>query len=182
MKSLLPAALAALFMTPAQAQDTTDFTGPYVGLSVNRAQPDAFHPFSFEAANGLAISAGYLFDVGDVLLGGELSYHRNTYVGTNQLTAFTFDGTVTHQAVGLRVGYPHGRVMPYLSARVGQGTDRFDTGSSDLSTRAVAIGAEYAVTDNLFTQLSLERTIVDYCNSDTYLRSNVIALGGGYRF
>ena len=184
MKSLLPAALAALLMTPAYAQDTADFSGAYVGLSANWTDTKSSDSASDidVSSNGGTLTAGYLFDVGNALLGGEISYRRNSYSGTDVTTATAISGTATSRAVGLRVGYPIGRTMPYMAARIGRGTDDFDTGSLDFDTREFAIGAEYAVTDNLFTNVSVERVIFEYRDTDLNLRSNVLTLGLNYRF
>lgn len=184
MKSLLPAALAALLMTPVYAQDATDFSGAYVGLSVNRTDSSSFDSASDidASSNGAALTAGYLFDMGGVLLGGEISYRRNSYSGTDRTTATAISGTATSTAFGLRLGYPVGRTMPYMAARIGRGTDDFGTGSLDFDTREFAIGAEYALTENVFTHLSFERVIFDYRDTDLNLRNNAVSLGINYRF
>ncbi|WP_158598942.1 outer membrane protein [Rhodophyticola porphyridii] len=185
MKSLLSAAMLALLALPANAQDgDVDFSGAYLGLNVNRSSSDSFDSASVVSAtsNGLAISAGYLFDAGDFVVGGDLTYRRSNYSGTNVTTATALDGTITGAAVGLRVGYPMGRIMPYFGARVGRGTDDFGTGSFDFNSREITVGAEFALTESVFTNLSVERIRLDYRGTDLNLRSNVVALGLSYRF
>lgn len=75
-----------------------------------------------------------------------------------------------------------GRVMPFVGARVGQGTDTFATGSLDLRSSELSLGAEYALTDTVSTTFSFEQTSLNYVNSSLTVTSNHIGLGLAYRF
>ncbi|MBO6922945.1 MAG: outer membrane beta-barrel protein [Roseicyclus sp.] len=185
MKSLLPAVIASLLFTPAHAQDRDiDFSGAYLGFSVARASSDSFDSASVVTAtsNGLALSAGYLFDVGDFALGGDVIYRRSNYTGTNVTTATALDGTITGAAVGVRIGYPMGRIMPYFGARVGRGTDDFGTGSLDFDSREITIGADFALTESVFTNIPIERVRFDYRSTDLNIETDSIGFGLNYRF
>jgi len=115
-KLLATAAVAALFATPAVAgtlvdpvvepapvmpvyEPETDWSGFYAGVG---------GMFGIVGPNqdfGIGAQVGYLHDMGDVVLGGELSYN---YV-------FTPAG---HHVVGLDalLGYDAGMVMPFVTA------------------------------------------------------------------
>lgn len=185
MKPILPAALLALTITPAFAQDTTfDFSGAYVGFSLGKQNSDSFNSANVvnTSSNSVGLEAGYLFDLGGVLVGGDLSYRRFNYTGTNVTTATALNGTITGSAVGVKVGYPIGQIMPYLGARVGRGTDDTGAGTLDFSSQEIAIGAEYALTDTISTSISLEQLTLDYQTVNLNVRSRSVSVGINYRF
>ncbi len=184
MKSFLSAAAIVLLLSPAYAQEPVDFSGAYVGANLNRTDSSSFSSASDidASSDGFSVTAGYLFDAGAVMIGGDLTYRRNEYSGTNITTSTAISGTATSTALGVRLGYPMGRTMPFVGARVGRGTDDFGTGSFDFDTRELVIGAEFALTEQVFTHVTFEHAVFDYRGTNLSLRNNGIALGLLYRF
>lgn len=185
MKSLTFAAALSLLCLPAFAQDGSPrFDGAYLSLGVARSISNTSNAVNAATSqsSGSSLIAGYGFDLGGLIVSGELAHRRSTYSGTIVATGVPFDGTITGNSVGVKIGYPIGRVMPFIGARIGQGTDVSAVGSLDLRSSELTLGAEYALTDTVSTTLSVERTNLNYTNSPLTVTSNSVGLGLTYRF
>ncbi len=185
MKTTILSAAIALLALPAFAQDPSpDFSGAYVSLNFSRSNSSSSNAVNAATSKSSdpSLTLGYGFDLGGLVVGGELVHRRSNYSGTIVATGAAFDGTITGNSLGVKLGYPVGRAMPFISARVGQGTDKFATGSMDLRSSELTLGAEYALTDRISTIVSYEHITLNYDNSPLTVTSNHIGLGLAYRF
>lgn len=169
MKKTLPilstVALATLFTAPAFAGGPTepvidpapapvatyapvatggDWTGFYAGGSLGYADVTGSTTLGDEV-NGLTygVHAGYLQDLGNIVLGGELELSGADI--TDDVSGLSVDSVARAKA---RVGYDAGQFMPYLTAGVAQLTtsgaiDDKDTGYFG------GVGLDYQLSDQL---------------------------------
>lgn len=185
MKSLPYAAALSLLCLPAFAQDTIPrFDGAYLSLGVARSISTSANSVNAATSqsSGPSLIAGYGFDLGNLIVRGELAHRRSAYSGTIVATGAPFSGTITGNSVGVKLGYPMGRMMPFIGARFGQGMDVSAVGSFDLRSSVVSLGAEYALTDTVSTTFTVERTSLNYVNSPLTVTSNSVGFGLAYRF
>lgn len=130
-------------VAPAPMMSGSDWTGFYAGGQVGYGKLDsAGLP---EDPDGLTYGAhaGYLFDMGSWVLGGELDIDGTDIEDT---TAGVAVDAITRAK--LRVGYDAGNWLPYVTAGVAQarvsgGLDATDTGGF------AGLGAEYRVSDSV---------------------------------
>jgi outer membrane immunogenic protein len=132
-----------------------DWSGPYVGLSYGKTSADITfntgNAFDFEDGDVLGLHAGYLFQRGSLVYGGEIAFGSvsDTYIGGPDCCEIT-------QALDIkgRVGYAADRALFYGIL----GYSRFEyveyTGgivSIDIDHDGLSygVGAEYAVTERL---------------------------------
>jgi opacity protein-like surface antigen len=136
MKILATAAAVALLATPTLAGD---WTGAYVGGQVGwlDVEPDGFDS-SDDTAYGL--HAGYDYDFGNWVVGGELEYDWTDLAVAGG--AANVDSVVRAK---LKVGYDFGRTMAYAVA----GAAEVDTTLGSETGGVYGIGLAVAVTDNL---------------------------------
>ena len=127
-----PAVVAAVPMSVA-----SDWTGFYVGGGIGLGEVTAGAADPLDTTN-YNIHAGYMYDMGSVVLGGEIEYERLDFddVGDD------FDASVLR--LKGRVGYDAGAFLPYLTVggarlTIEDGSDVKDNGYF------YGIGAEYAI-------------------------------------
>lgn len=124
-----------------------DWTGFYAGGSLGYAGvDDAANTFSnsFEGMT-YGIHAGYDYDFGTFVVGGEL-----------ELSGFDVTDTVTATSVDsvtrlkLRAGYDAGQFLPYVTAGVAQlNTSGAPLGDVDDTGSFYGVGMDYKMTDNI---------------------------------
>ena len=202
MKSFLPVVVFTAFVTPAAAQDTDfDFSGFHFSLSASRpitssgtsgVDFDFDFDFDVDTDGSQAITAAYLFNMGDFVVGPDLTLRRGGYSSRWRISDSEFDidnldfsrsGTTLSAALGVRAGYPVGRVMPFVSARIGRGTDDVDSGGSfDFDTREWGIGAEVVLRESISLLASYDRATFDFRELDFEIDSDAFSIGIGYRF
>lgn len=97
-------------VTPVTVVSTSDWTGPYVGLrgavystDLKLAGTPAAAAFD-DTIYSAGVQAGYLYDMGDLVVGGEISYDHIFEPDTNHL--FNADAII---------GFDGGNIMPFLS-------------------------------------------------------------------
>lgn len=140
--------LAEPVMTPApvapvpvvMVAPSNDWSGFYLGGSAGQATLSSDGEDDIDASN-YGLHAGYMRDLGSIVVGGELDYSRLDLDGTSS----TYDVAVTR--LKGRVGYDAGAFLPYVTAggayaSVNDDSDVNDTGYF------YGIGAEYAINDN----------------------------------
>ena len=114
-------------------------------------------------------------------MGGDITLRHSDYSYT--LNGFSLSSTTARStALGLRAGYPIGRVMPFVSARIGQGTYDANEGSLDIDTREWGIGAEVALIESVSLLASYDRTTSERRDFDAEADSDAFSIGIGYRF
>lgn len=126
-----------------------DWSGPYVGLSYGRTSGDMTYSniaavYQFENGNTPSIYAGYLWQRGYLVYGGELAYSRG-----NDATVVGFPSENLEGMIDLkgRVGYAMNRGLVYGVLGFTQ-VDYFEgsEGSQDTSGLAYGLGVDFAVT------------------------------------
>ncbi|WP_235820184.1 outer membrane protein [Phaeovulum veldkampii] len=151
-----------------------DWSGFYGGLSLGRALSGdwnffdydaggSFYPAPFGISSGgiYGVFAGYNFQSGNWVYGGELAYTKadlslETYVGgTAEFTDF-FD-------IKARLGYSFDRFMPY--GTIGYMNGNLDNtgvfGFSDIEGQVYGVGVEYKISDRVFAGLEYLRRDID---------------------
>lgn len=121
----------------APTYEDISWTGAYAGLQYGQGDLDA----SFGGASGsidgdgFGVHFGYLQDMGQFVLGGELSYDRVSLDDVNG------DGDLIR--LRGRAGYDLGKFMPYITVGMARLSDDGDSETG----LTYGIGAEYLVTD-----------------------------------
>ena len=201
MKSLLPAAAFAVLVTPAVAQNTYfDFSGFHLSLSASQPTASSANntDVDVDIDVGQAITAAYLFNVGDFVVGPDLSLRRGGYSLRGSVSDeldWSESSATLSAALGVRVGYPIGQVMPFVSARIGRGTDDYvrtlhfrggdaqvgDTRYTYFDTLEWGIGAEAVLRESISLLVSYDRATVEYPGG-LEIESDALSIGVGFRF
>jgi outer membrane immunogenic protein len=128
----------------------SDWSGFYGGLSYSKTMGSLTSggvSTDFEDGTAPGLFAGYNWQNGNFVYGGELAYH-----GFSDTTLTGAPGTELTNAIDLkaRLGYAAGRVMPYLA--VGYSMANLDVGpnSYDLNGASYGLGVDFLATDNIF--------------------------------
>lgn len=122
---------------PAPVAVSTDWTGFYTGLQLGYADVDG--PGVLDGDNGTyGFHAGYDYDFGDYVIGGELDYDK-TDIDLNGGAA-NVDSVARLKVKG---GYDLGNTLIYATA----GAARADTSVGDETGPFAGIGATYKITD-----------------------------------
>ena len=172
-KITLSAALAALIAGPALAGGNdvpvetpavaapapvipvasgTDWTGFYLGGSLGTADVND----GDLDGQGLGIHGGYNYDLGNIVLGGELDYSRVQFDDS--------DAEADVLRLKGRVGYDAGNFLPYVTAGFAQ-IDSDDLGLDSEDGAVYGVGADFAVTDNVLVGAEFLRH--DFDDADT---------------
>ncbi len=127
------------------AQDATDWTGFYLGAEIGtgNAELDGVE----DDVNSFGGFAGYMHDMGNIVVGGELAYGRYSADDAEDVDATSLKA---------RVGYDLGTVLPYAFAGVASvsGDDVTDSvtiygvGADMQVTDSIRVGAEYLIGEN----------------------------------
>ena len=136
-------------VSAAPAMDPSNWTGFYAGVQLGAGSTQ----FSFDGVDGfesnsrnIGIHAGYLYDLGRFVIGGEIDYDWQQYDDDED------DETIKLLRLKARVGYDAGKFLPYLTAGVVQLKDKVtDSGFADEDLEEngtfLGIGAEYKVSN-----------------------------------
>lgn len=118
----------------------TDWTGVYVGLGFGTIMYDDEGTVADDDGFQASAFAGYLYNLGDVVLGAELKYaHVTSWDDANSEDRFL--------SVAARAGYDLGRVLPYVSLGVGHYNSSCCDDSDTLTM--LGVGADVQVADNV---------------------------------
>jgi opacity protein-like surface antigen len=161
----------------------TEWTGFYAGLQFGQGSADvAAEGESLDVGDydAYGVHAGYLYDLGQFVLGGEFDYNLV------ETEVQDFDGNLMR--LRARAGYDLGRFQPYLTAGVARLT--LDNGQDNVSETGFTygIGAEYLVSDQI--SLGLEYSRSDFSDvleeelgtSGIDLETDLIQARVSYRF
>lgn len=140
---IAPAPAPAPIPAPAPVRMGSDWTGFYAGGQIGYGQLDSDALADDTEGLTYGAHAGYLYDLGNVVLGAELDINGTEIEDSDADIALD---TVTRAK--LRVGYDAGQFLPYITGGVAQartsGTlDETDTGAFG------GIGLDYQVSDTI---------------------------------
>lgn len=161
--------------TPAAAVVDYDWTGFYVGLAAISGTFSDNGGATSDGTGGYGLQAGYLRDLGKLVVGGELAYAKGDY------DAFpASDWTSTR--LKLIGGYDAGRILPYGFV----GLSKYDVDQTVPYSDTVTIyglGAKFAVSPKI--AIGLEYLVENKSNFDNTgfdTENSEIALRLDYRF
>ena len=166
-----------------------DWSGPYLGLGYGSTSADvnfsSTGPFDFDSGSVASIYAGYLFQRGSIVYGGELSYGAVSKTGIVGSLDNEIDRVTDLKG---RLGYAMDRFQVY--GVVGYSMARYvEPGFSEFKVDGFAygIGAEYAISTNasigidyLARNLSGDSSAVPGTTGDFDL--NTVSLRPSFRF
>lgn len=156
LKRILIAALAATVPLPATTQD---WSGPFVGAQLGYSDQEVDGGGISFSGDGtvFGIFAGYDYDFGQFVLGGELEYVIGDYDITSVAppSSTGFESLTRAKA---RLGYDTGQFLPY--AVIGWGWLN-TSGGTDFDGAVFGIGADFAVTSNVSAGLEILRHDLD---------------------
>lgn len=152
-----------------------DWTGGYVGaaLSFHDGKVSAGGSSVSEDDSGLGLFAGYNYDMGQYVVGAELSYDRASKDGVD----------VDLARLKGRLGYDAGQWMPY--ATLGMAHVKGDTGSLSISDNGVSfgLGVDFAVSRNFVMGAELTRSSFSNVEgSGADLDIDTIQIRGSWKF
>ena len=149
-----------------------EWTGPYAGLQLGYGDVNGTG-----AADGddflYGLHAGYDYDFGNFVLGGEVDYDA---------TDIDLNGAATVDSVArlkLRAGYDFGRALGYVTA----GLAEVDTSLGSESGDFYGIGVAYRITDSYTVGAELlEHSFDDIAGSGVDADATTLTLRGAIRF
>ncbi|WP_411890426.1 outer membrane protein [Yoonia sp. SDW83-1] len=133
---------------PVVVAPSADWTGFYAGgqLGFGQIESDALADDESGAVYG--VHAGYLYDLGSVVLGAEVDYDASNIEG--EAAAAPVDVELDSVArLKFLAGYDAGQFMPYLTAGVARATVSVDGDDDDDDGRFVGLGLAYQLSDSL---------------------------------
>jgi outer membrane immunogenic protein len=158
-------ATLGVFSAPAHAQD---WAGSYLGAgfthSANTAEDTTFGSGSFDVdGNGISVFGGHNWQSGQMVFGVEGAVLFSGAQGDDGDFQTPFDeGNVT--TVMGRVGYDAGKVLPWLGlgwqqakTETTHGTGSTEVEGTTFSGGLAALGVDYAIAEDGFLRLSVER-------------------------
>ncbi|MFN4101703.1 MAG: outer membrane protein [Pararhodobacter sp.] len=158
--------------------------GFYGGLSYSRVTGDATTNFGdaadFGSVNGAGAFAGYNWQSGNLVFGGELTYTDFS------APVIGFPGAFQENALELRAraGYAFDRAMVY--GFVGAARSRISEGGDSINMNGFSygIGAQALVTRNMFVGLELARRDLEGSDGPVTVNSdiNTVSLRVGFQF
>lgn len=168
---ITPAPMAPVVMALVAA---SDWTGFYIGGSAGMITANIDDGADLDGST-YNLNAGYLQDLGSVVVGGELEYGKidlDDLAGTDNADILRLKA---------RVGYDAGAFLPYLTA----GGASLTLNADDISSTGYfyGIGAEYALTDNFRVGGEvLQHEFDDFDDQGFDLSAQTVALRVSYSF
>ena len=154
----------------AAAPVSGDWTGPYVGLSFGGIEAD--NNATSEQGGLIGAHAGYDYDFGNFVLGGELEYQAmDLTVGTVDIDSIT--------RLKARAGIDMGPALLYGVAGAAQLDSSIGTGTGAV----YGLGAEYKITEQFsFGAEYLGHTFDDVGSTTTDVDAQTVNFRGTFRF
>lgn len=167
-------------VAPAPVMRGTDWTGFYAGGQVGYGQLDSSSITDDDDPSGAiyGVHAGYNYDFGSIVLGGEVDFDGTT------IEADTPETEVESIArAKVRLGYDAGLFMPYVTAGVArvQTTDDLD-GETDGSF--AGLGLSYLLSDSIIVGGEvLQHQFEDFADNDGVdVDATTLSLRASFRF
>lgn len=163
--------------TPVADAPSSDWTGFYIGASLGTGDVDDGED-SFDR-DFYGVQAGYLRDLGSIVVGGELAYSAGDFdAGGN---------TIDLESTRLKLigGYDAGRLLPYLFIGIGDATASTGVLTSSDNTTLYGLGAKFALGSSGRHMLGLEylvETKDDFGTTSDDLENTELALRYDFRF
>ncbi len=154
-----------------------DWTGFYAGagLGYGTLEAEGFADDTEDYTYGL--HAGYLYDMGTFVLGGELEYDATEI--TDATTGINLDGVARAK---VRAGYDAGQWLPYVTAGAAQAYTSGALEANDTGYFA-GVGVDYQVTQSIRVGAELLRhQFDDFNGTGTDIDANTAAVRVGFRF
>lgn len=153
---------------------SNDWTGFYVGGSAGMITANIDDGADLDG-NNYNIHAGYMSDLGSVVVGGEIEYGKidlDDLAGSDNADILRLKG---------RVGYDAGAFLPYVTA----GAASLTLNADDFTSTGYfyGIGAEYALNDNFRVGAEvLQHEFDDFDDQGFDLSAQTVALRVSYSF
>ena len=162
-----PVAAPAPVIPVVPVAPSTDWTGFYVGGSIGTIDTSDLADLD---GDGFGLHGGYLADLGDWVVGGELDLSRYEFdtAGDPEADVIRLKG---------RVGYDAGQFLPYLTLGFAR-LDSDDLGLDNESGVLYGIGADVAVTDNIL----IGGEYLQHQFDDADLDADTFSLRAAYKF
>jgi outer membrane immunogenic protein len=155
---------------PMPVAQTVDWTGPYVGLAFGTANGDAstdVEAFDYENGTAASILAGYNFQSGSFVYGGELAYSSVSDMvleGVGNGGDDTFDSMVDLRG---RLGYSTGNALFYGALGYAWGDTTINaTDSASADGISLGLGMDYLVSDQVFLGIDYTSRNLDGTNEN----------------
>ncbi|MGR3463224.1 outer membrane protein [Limimaricola sp.] len=161
----------------APAAPVSDWTGAYVGAQLGYGQAETSDDGFDEDGAVYGAQAGYNYDFGRFVLGGELDY-----VGTEiDNDDNGIDGVARAK---LRAGYDAGAFLPYVTAGYASAyTDEEIGGDDQFDGYVYGAGLDYKVSENIVVGGEvLQHEFEDLGNTDVDLDATTAAMRVSYKF
>ena len=163
-------------ITP-MAPMSSDWSGFYLGAQAGagKAEFGGTATAPDQDLNNYGVHAGYLYDLGSFVLGGELAYDK--------LDVDTIGDNNDVVRAGVLAGYDAGRFMPYLAGGYAYlDTDAFGTSEND-NGYYYGVGATYAVTPKIRVGVEyLEHKFDDFNDTGVDLTAKTTSLKASFAF
>ena len=134
---IAPTPVEPMVETPVySAAPLADWSGFYIGGTIAGGRLD--NGVETLDTRGFGVQAGYLADLGNYVVGGELAYMKG------ETTDDTIDGDLTSTRLKAIGGYDAGSWLPYVTL----GVSRMDGNGVTDTGLLYGVGAKYAINDN----------------------------------
>jgi len=164
---------------PAPVSYGGDWTGAYAGASLGYADLEGSSTFGDEFNGGsLGVHAGYNYDLGSYVLGGEIEY--SGFDVRDDTTGQDLDGVLRAK---VRAGYDAGAFMPYVTLGAAQAYTSGALGDLDSTGYLYGVGADYRVTDSITVGGEILRhEFDDFADTGIDLDANTASLRVSFNF
>ena len=156
-----------------------DWTGGYVGGSLGYADLEGSSTFGDDFnGGGVGLHAGYNYDLGTWVVGGELEYAA--YDVTDDTTGQDLDSVFRAKA---RAGYDAGAFLPFVTLGLAQASTSGALGDLSSDGYLYGVGAEYRVSDAITVGGELLRhEFDDFDSTGIDVNADTAALRVSYNF
>lgn len=161
---------------PAPMAPSADWSGFYLGASAGQADIEISDDDGDYDEDGTfyGLHAGYNYDMGSLVLGGEVEYVSSTFEDTATSVG---DVEATSLRLKGRVGYDLGSFLPYVTAGVAT-IDSDDVGYDNENGYVYGLGADFAVTPSILVGAEFLRNEFD----DIGLEGSSMGLRASFKF
>lgn len=179
-----------IIMAPVEtviSQDMSDWSGAYAGIQAAKVDGKLKFPgqaSTDQSGRAMGVHGGYLHDMGQFVLGGELAYNKLSNIKADGSSRSTDGSALSAKALA---GYDLGRVMPYATAGIERvsldgagpnGADLKDTGY------VYGLGAKFKATDRIMVGAEVLRHDFKDMGKEkgTSLDATTVGVNVGFRF